>query len=60
MHSLPLMGIGNLKRRLFVELDVVLITPHGDRKQCRTLMEAESLKVFPHYPSWGSETLAPA
>ena len=32
MNSLPLMGIGNRRRRRGVNADLDLITPHGDRK----------------------------
>ena len=54
--SLPLMGIGNVldpelaRRRL-----LGLITPHGDRKPPRSRPSTEG--PYPHYPSWGSETL---
>ena len=55
-HSLPLMGIGNLKRlRVRAQRDRELITPHGDRKRRRSCRVPAGAGA--HYPSWGSETL---
>ena len=51
---------GDRKRRIGRYLnpyEVVLITPHGDRKPPACLSRPGRPRG-PHYPSWGSETLA--
>ena len=53
-HSLPLMGIGNVRDRQDNSPDHRLITPHGDRK--RRSAWGDTHRNASHYPSWGSET----
>ena len=55
--SLPLMGIGNPVVNDTVARLSGLITPHGDRK--RGCPGRADRRDYPHYPSWGSETLKP-